>query len=124
MASAALAQPIVNLAQTARSEISLYERHGRGDSAGITYSGCNNRKAASACAQKLQVPRWAIPGLAAEGADGAASTSPIPSGCVAEPPGPASLGDLSCGFVGRRRYTDQVPESAPKARSATPKQRL
>ena len=36
MASAALAQPIVSLAQTARSEISPYERHGRGDSAGIS----------------------------------------------------------------------------------------
>jgi hypothetical protein len=43
---------------------------------------------------------------------------------VAQPPSLASLGDLSCGFVGGRRYTDQVPEIALKARSATAKQRL
>jgi len=61
MASAALAQPVVNLAETGRRKYRFTsgtdEEIRRAYHLFLDY---NNRKAISACARKLQVPRWAI----------------------------------------------------------------
>jgi hypothetical protein len=61
MASAALAQVVVNLAETGRRKYrftsGMDEEIRRAYHLFLDY---NNRKAITACARKLQVPRWAI----------------------------------------------------------------